>query len=229
MKATESQNFGDPTPIVSKNRPTEWTVAILFAVASCCCVMAYHDLWRAKGYSILTLNEAMAHTAYYCLALAFAVGPLYRFGVLARDVVPVRRPFGIIAVGCIILHALLSLIPLSSKFGWDHFVVKHWDHTALGVGGTILALWMLQTSFGNTLQRLGATGWRRIQLAGLVLLPLAVWHFMALGKLAKWADWFAGRDKLPAPPGTLIIFCVAVLVILLRVVDALRHWKKVRG
>lgn len=226
MNTDPSQRPGTSwAPITTRNSTGEWLVAVVFAACSCCFIMAYHDWWRAKTYSVGTLNEALAHTAFYCLSLAFMFGPLYRFGLLPARMIPVRRPFGIAAVACAIPHVLLSLIPLWPKFGWNHFVVKHWDHTALGVASLALAVWLLTTSFGAALQRMGAARWRRTQLIGLALLPLVLWHFMALGKFTKWADWFAGRDKLPAPAGTLIIFCVGTLVIALRVIDALCHWK----
>jgi hypothetical protein len=226
MKIQFSRRGGDVwSPIATKNSPGEWLAAILFAAGSCAFVMAYHDWWRAKTYSVLTLNESVAHTAYYCIALAFAFGPLYRFGLLPARAVMVRRTFGIVGVVCALLHVLLTLLPLWGKYGWEYLAIKHWDLTALGVANLVLAVWLLKTSLGNSVQRLGADRWFRLQLTGLALLPLALAHFIVLGKVAKWADWFAGRDKLPAPPGTFVIFCVGALVIALRVVDALCHVK----
>ena len=224
---TEPQRSEDAwAPITTKNRPREWVAAILFSAVSCWFVMAYHDWGRAKPYSIGTLSEALAHTAFYGLALAFAIGPLYRFGIMPARAVAGRRPFGIVAVICAMVHALLSLTVLRPNSGWDHFVVKHWDHTVLGVLGLVLAVILLATSFGNAFQRLGEARWFRIQAAGLAILPVALLHFMALGKFTKWADWFDGRDRNAAPPGTIVIFCVGVLVITLRIIDIVRHWKK---
>jgi hypothetical protein len=45
-------------------------------------------------------------------------------------------------------------------------------------------------------------------------------HLLMLG---KWVDWFQGRDLNPAPAGTLIIFIVGTVVILLRIVDGMVH------
>lgn len=211
------------SPIAIKNSPREWLAVAGFAVVSCWFVLVYHARWRAKPYSLLTLNESLAHTAYYCIALAFALGSLYRFGLLPARAVAVRRAFGIVGVICSALHVLLTLFPLWPKYGWNYLVVKHWDLTVLGLVSLVLGFWLLKTSLGDAVQRLGAVRWRRIQLTGLALLPLVLWHFMAAGKIAKWLDWFAGRDTHPAPPGTFIIFCVGAVVIGLRTVDAACH------
>jgi hypothetical protein len=224
MNATMSKSVATGwSPVAVKNPVGEWLLAILFAAGSCWLVMAYHAWWRAKPYSWLTFNESLAHTAYYCLALAYVCGPLYRFGLLPARAVLVRRPFGIVGVVCAILHVGVTLGPLWGEFGWNYFLVQHWDLTALGVVCLALAVWMLQTSLGGAPQQMGVARWFRVQLLGLALLPLVLWHFMALGKVGKWLDWFHGVDTKPAPAGTLIIFAVGVLVIALRLVDAVRH------
>lgn len=191
--------------------------------------MAYHALGRAKPYSLGTLNEGLAHTAYYGIALAYACGPLYRFGLLPSGTVRLRRPLGITGVCCAGLHVLATLIPLRSKFGWDYLTRQHWDLTVLGLVCLALALWMARTSLGNSVQRLGRERWARIQWIGLALLPLALAHFLVLGKFGKWMDWFQGRDTNPVPSGTIIIFAAGVLVIALRVVDAVCHGKADAG
>jgi hypothetical protein len=230
MKLTESQRGGDGwSPIASKNSFGEWLVALLFAAGGCWLVMVYHAWWRAKPYSLGTLNESLAHVAFYCLALAYVFGPLYRFRLLPARWVFVRRPFGIVGVGSAVLHVGLTLGPLWGKFGWPHLLHKHWDSALLGLVSLALALWIWRISFAGSVQRLGRDRWFRWQLAGLVLLPLVLAHFLVLGKVGKWIDWFAGRDTNAAPAGTFIIFCVGVVVIALRVVDALSHGKRLKG
>lgn len=211
------------SPITVKNPGSHWFVALVFAVCSTWLVMAYHAWWRAKPYSWVTLNESLAHTAYYCLAIAYALGPLYRFGMWPARAVMLRRPFGIVGVICALLHVTVTLVPLWGEFGWSFLVVKHWDLTALGLICLAVAIWMLKTSLGNAVQRLGQARWVRVQSVGLVLLPLALWHFMVLGKIGKWLDWFHGVDTKPAPAGTLIIFAVGMILIALRLVDGCCH------
>lgn len=224
MKMSVSQRGGDVwSPIATKNSFGEWLAALLLAAGSCWFVMIYHAWWRSKPYSVVTFNESLAHTAFYCLALAYACGPLYRFGWLTTRPVMWRRPLGMIGVGVAILHVLVSLVPLWGKFGWDYLVVQHWDATLLGAASLALALWMLQTSLGDSVQRLGRARWFQIQLTGLALLPLVLLHFLVLGKIGKWVDWFQGRDTNHMPAGTFIIFCVGIVILALRVADALCH------
>jgi DMSO/TMAO reductase YedYZ heme-binding membrane subunit len=217
------------SPIAIKNSVGQWLGAILFAAGSTWFIMAYHAWWRAKPYSVVTLNESLAHTAYYSIALAYAFGPLYRFRLLPAPAVLWRRSLGIVGVACAGLHVLLTLFPLWPKFGWKFLVREHGDLTALGVVTLALAVGMVKTSLGDAVQRLGRQRWFRIQLLGLALLPLALAHFLVLGKISKWVDWFQGRDLNPAPAGTLIIFMVGTVVILLRIVDGMVHargWQK---
>ena len=211
------------SPIAMKNSFGEWLAASLFAAVSCLFVMAYHAWWRAKPYSMGTLNESLAHTAYYCLAIAYSLGPFYRLGLLPARRVHVRRAFGIVGVICAFLHVTVTLGPLWGEFGWNYLAVKHGDLTVLGAVCLALAIWMLKTSVGNAVRKLGQARWLRIQLTGLALLPLVLWHFMTLGKIGKWLDWFHGVDTKPAPAGTLIIFVAGVLVIGLRLADVLCH------
>jgi len=225
MKTIQIEKRGGDvwSPIVAKNSVVEWLLAILFAAGSTWFMMAYHDWWRRKPYSLMTLNESLALAAYYALALAFVPGPLYRFGAIPSRWVAVRRPLGIAGVICAILHVLITLIPLRNKYGWNYLVLQHGDLTALGALSISLALWLLKTSLGSAVQRLGVVRWFRIQWTGVALVPLVLAHFMVLGKIADWLKWFGGHDPKPAPPGTFVAFALGAVIILLRVVDLISH------
>jgi len=201
-----------------ENTAREWGAGLALCVVFFGFMWAYHDWWRGKTYTLATANEACALAGLYGIALAYALGPLYRLHCLGERAVRWRRPVGVAAVGFAFAHMVVPFFPLSHKYGWTYFSV-HWITLALGV---VAALWLLilaVLSFRRAAVNISMAAWNRIQQWGLVLLPVIVVHYTVLGKVSKWIEWFGGKDPHPGPPGTLIGAGVVLLVVLLRGVD----------
>lgn len=216
---------GSWSPITLKNSVLQWIGAFLYSALWCWFVMGYHAWWRGKPCSLQTFDEGMACAAYYAMATAFTLGPLYRFGLCLKSWVSLRRPLGIVAGIFAAVHILMTFTTQWRNYGWNYICVEHWDMALLGVLSTALLAWLIKTAYPSAMEQNGLERWRKIQVCGLALLPLALAHFVVLGKIPKWMDWFRGVDKHAAPAGTLVVFIFGVVVIVLRIVDFICHVK----
>ncbi len=200
------------------NTVWEWCTGAILCAVFFGFMWAYHDWWRGKTYTCATANEACALAGLYGMALAYLFGPLFRLHCLDARVLRWRRPVGVTAVAFALTHMLLTFFPLSNKYGWSFFA-SHWVTLGLGIVAMLWLLLLAVLSFRQVAIRIAMESWRRIQQWGLILLPLVVVHYVVLGKIAKWAEWFGGKDPHPAPPGTLVGGCVVLLVLIVRGVD----------
>lgn len=206
------------TLVILENTGREWCGGFALCALFFGFMWAYHDWWRGKTYTLATANEACALAGLYGIALAYALGPLHRMHRLGQRAVRWRRPVAIAAVGFALAHLVVTLLPLSGKYGWKYFSA-HWLTLALGI---VAALWLLllaALSFRRAAAKIGLAAWKQIQQWGVVLLPLLVVHYVVLGKIGKWLEWLGGKDPYPGPPGTLIGAGVVLLVLLLRGAD----------
>ena len=203
------------SPIVTRNPYWQWIVSLAACAAVTLFMFAYHDWWRAKPYSWGTLNETSAQGAIFGLCVALALGPLARFFPrLFENLVGLRRTFGVSAALFAALHVLIALIPLWNKFGWK-YITENPLMVSLGFCAAAIMLVMATISFNGMPARMGAERWIKIQKLGYLAVVLACAHFLVLGKVSGWQEWFRTHNH-PMPPGSLPVCVVAAIPLLLR-------------
>jgi sulfoxide reductase heme-binding subunit YedZ len=220
----ENRRPATDSPIVLRSTRLAWASCALAGAAFVFLVMVYHDLCRGKTYSMQTANEGLALAGIFGLGCALALGPLHRLcGGLPR-VVRWRRALGVTAVIFAAAHVLVSLIPMWKEYGGRAYYAKHWDFTVLGIAAMGLLLAIARSSGERALRRMGAARWRRLQMLSFLALVLVLAHFLVLGKVSKWVEWFQER-KHPGPPGTFFAMLFGAFVLALKGVDLLvmRH------
>lgn len=205
-----------PLPVFANPR-RQWLVGLGCAATVFLFMWAYHDWWRAKPYTLVTANEAMALAAYACLGLCLALAPVQRLLGLPEAWASQRRPFALAGVGAAGIHVILSLAA-TPGLSW---LWKHPLSASLAVIATVLVTALAVTSFPSTAARLGPA-WRRLHLLAVPAFVLVSMHVLVLGKSAKWLAWWQTHD-LPMPPGTLAMAGLGVLVLAIRSIDAVNQ------
>jgi DMSO/TMAO reductase YedYZ heme-binding membrane subunit len=219
-EATEEVELSSSHRAVLANRIGEWLAAAVWAVFWFAFTLAYHAWWRAKPPAWLTANECLALAAVFCLSAALAVGPLFRLGAVGPSVYRLRRPFGLAAMACVLLHVGVVVIPMWGQYGFK-WLGEHPFCFALGLLAALHLIALSVLSWPTIFQRAGRERWWSWQRTAWLALVLALAHFMLLGKLPKWIEWFQKRD-LPAPPATLWAALAGALVLALRLFDRIR-------
>jgi hypothetical protein len=128
-----------------------------------------------------------------------------------------RRPLGIVAAVFAAAHVVSALLLLPEKYNWDYYM-QEWLLLVLGIAVSLLLAAMAVSSTPGMLRRLGETKWRRLHGQGTLLLALILTHYLVLGKIGKWIEWFQLRD-LPAPPGTLWLSLIGAAALAIRLID----------
>ena len=199
----------------------EWLVAFGFCGLVWWFMLAYHDWWRGKPYSLATANEAFALAALYGLSFSLLLGPLHRLSGGLPGAIRLRRPLGLWAALCAAVHALLTLLVMNDKYDWAYHC-KHWDLLTLGILAMALLLVLCTLSWPAALRSVGEKRWRLAQRAGYLVVALVLLHFTVLGKSGKWVEWFRLHDQ-PAPPGTLPAFVVGLAALALKAFEVLKR------
>lgn len=214
----------DSPPSAPPPGPTlvDWVAALAVCAAAFAFFWAYHDWWRGKPYSVPTANEALALAALVGLSLSLSAAP-WR-SLRGRGGEPSRRAFPLLTASglCAVLHTVFTFGLLPDKYdsAWQA------DHRAvlgLGTAALLLLLALFVAGLPALRRRLNARLAPWLQPAALLVLGLALTHFMLLGKPAKWAAWFRDPDRPTAPPGTLPGFLIGLLPFVLAGLAALRR------
>lgn len=200
-----------------RNSPAEWFASAAIGAAVFFFMWAYHDWWRGKSYSWPTAGECLALAALFNLSLCQALGPMCRLSGLCPGALGWRRPLGLTSAAFACGHVVITLTMLTGKFDWAFYRSNPWMLVFGILSGLLLAALTI-LSFSWASRRLGAKLWGMLMQLGYLALLFTLLHFMVLGKHGKWAQWFEKRD-LPAPPGTLPLFCIGALCLLPKAVE----------
>jgi DMSO/TMAO reductase YedYZ heme-binding membrane subunit len=158
-------------------------------------MMAYHDWWRAKTYSLGTANESLALSAVFCMSLALSLGPLRRLFGLRPALVRLRRPLGVWSVVLALAHSVVTLVVMSNKYDWAYFRA-HLDLLVLGISALALLLMLGVTSWPFALRKFG--GWVAwFQKRDKPAPPGTMWAFLAgvLAFIVRAADWLRSLQR----------------------------------
>ena len=183
----------------------------------------YHAWWRAKPYSWIVLNETIAQGAVFGLCAALSLGPLSRLcpGMFG-SVLGLRRTFGVNGAIFAVVHIFVALVLLWGTFGWK-YISEHILMVCLGACTALILFMLAVLSFKSMLERVGAERWLRIQKLGYLAVVLACAHFMVLGKITGWVEWFQTMNR-PAPPGSLPVCILGCIPFVLKLVE----WARTR-
>jgi DMSO/TMAO reductase YedYZ heme-binding membrane subunit len=208
------------SPIIRRNTPKEWGLSLLILAGVFQFFWTYHALWRGKPYSLSTASECIGFAALTGIAISLTLGPMYRLWKLPVAMFRLRRPLGVLGALLTLPHAVLSLFFLPSDYPLS-FYVKNWSSLLLGAVALIGLLYLAGISRERCIARLGLETWKRRLGWASALLVLSVIHFVVLGKIPGWIRWAQEFEKMP--PGSLLAFGIAAIVVSLRAWDWARR------
>jgi len=178
-------------------------------------------------------NRAFGDASLVLVALSFGIGPLSRLYRRAVRLVPYRREMGIYAFILALIHGIIILV------GWVQYDLMRLSGfefhpqlqkyvmfqqgfalgNALGIVALILALLLAATSSDFALRKLGASGWKFIQMGVLPLWWLTVAHVAYF----LYAHFLSFHRNVPEPNPLQIPFAILVVAVLvLRIVSYVR-------
>jgi DMSO/TMAO reductase YedYZ heme-binding membrane subunit len=128
-----------------------------------------------------------------------------------------RKHIGLVGVGYMILHIILSaLLPNYAPFpGYFLTDARISSFIAAVIGGIIFA-GMALASNRFAIQEIGPQLWRKLMRLGYIGFAFTLYHFGAKG-MPYWIPWFMGESKSIVPSFGLIVFLFGMVVIILRI------------
>ncbi|MEI6521145.1 MAG: ferric reductase-like transmembrane domain-containing protein [bacterium] len=212
------------TPITIKNSIGEWLIAITINYLIFQAFWSYNVLWRGSDYSLDSANPALAVSALFIFALSLLFGPFYRTGWCQKWVIRLRRPIAMIATLLAFTHSYLVIKSYITTGAAP--VDEEKTCVILGITALVILLIMLITSYPFALRMLNAAKWRALQLTASILLILTLnTHYLVLDYYQVWQHWMQSHNH-PVPPATMVVNIFCAIVLLVRVIDAIRNGMK---
>lgn len=180
-------------------------------------------LFARRGYYTLYIaNKAFGSTAAVLAAITLAIGPLARMNALFDQFVILRKPLGLIALGLALLHAIISVFLLPTRFpiAWYR---NEW--IPIGFGAIVLVVWAYLTWISQIkiIKKLDPSRWRQLQSFWAKIAFLAIFLHLTIMKYPGWIRWFQGKVTASAdlanptyPPASLFVFFILLGVLIVR-------------
>ncbi len=210
------------------NQP--WRKGILVSIL----VFIFASLYSFVRYNILRdvpyaeiplfiMNKAISLSSIIIIGFSFLLGPLagmfhHRF----TRYVPLRKPLGLIGFGLASVHAVVSLILLSSSEYYGKFYTESGAFSALGqfsllFGVLALAIFSVVaiTSLPAMYEQLGEKTWKKVQRFGYLGYLFVLLHVVIMGARG-WIDpksYVYGFISITLLSSLFIIFVFLVRII----------------
>lgn len=204
-----------------------WVRALAISFLVVLILSAY--LFIRRGYyNIYIINKVFGSSAVVLAGIALLIGPLRKFSFVAFFMT-IRRHLGILAFAFALLHVMASLYQ-TNRFAWFSWYFNEWIPISFGIMAILIWVYMTYISRNSKIVQLGADVWKsRLSLAGKIAF-LAIFLHIVVMKYQGWIKWFNGDVKQSAelanpsyPPASLFVFLFMTIVIIYRIVKALRR------
>ena len=175
--------------------------AALMAAVPVFVSLSLYIFYRRGYYDLYIANKAFAGDAAVLLGVVFLLGPLSRFFVIFDRYLQYRKEIGIVAFFLALVHGLVSLFFLPSKFPMSRYVsTLNWPFV-FGLAGLVILVMLFFISNSWVENRLGTERWWRLQNWGLrLVVGLTVLHVFVM-KMNGWLSWYkVGGEAALAHP-----------------------------
>lgn len=175
--------------------------AALFTAIPVFVVLSLYIFYRRGYYDLYIANKAFAGDAAILLGVVFLLGPLSRFFSAFDRYLQYRKEIGIVAFFLALVHGLVSLFFLPSKFPISRYVsTLNWPFV-FGLAALVVLVMLFFISNSWVENRLGTKRWGWLQNWGLrVVVGLTILHVFVM-KYAGWINWYkvGGEASLAHP------------------------------
>ena len=183
--------------------------------------LSLYIFYRRGYYDLYIANKAFAGDAAVLLGVVFLLGPLSRFFVIFDRYLQYRKEIGMVAFFLALIHGLVSIFFLPSKFPMSRYVsTLNWPFV-FGLAGLVVLVMLFFISNSWVENRLGTERWWWLQNWGLrLVVGLTVLHVFVM-KMNGWLSWYkvGGEATLAHPElpgGGLLVGWFLTFAVLVR-------------
>ncbi|MFA5800318.1 MAG: ferric reductase-like transmembrane domain-containing protein [Candidatus Peribacteraceae bacterium] len=184
-------------------------------------VLSVYLFYRRGYYDLYIANKIFAGVAAILLGIVLLLGPLSRLFSFPDRYVRYRKELGIVAFFLALIHGIVSLFFLSSKFPLSGFLgTLNWPFI-FGLTATIVLVAIFFISNDRAMAAIGKEKWWQLQYWGVRLAFILILLHVFIMKWGGWVKWYkvGGSSDLLHPewPGAgLLVGWFMTFVVLVR-------------
>jgi DMSO/TMAO reductase YedYZ heme-binding membrane subunit len=201
---------------------SRWWESLVIAAVVIGLVTLYFRI-RNPHIDVFYLNKIAGAVAATLAGLTLLVGPLLSYKPERKSLIGFRRPLGLLAFGCALLHVTLLLFFLGQRFPLAYYQ-KEWLPVGFGILAGLGWVYLVYLSRDSQVLKLGFPRWKQLQNWGGRLGFTFVFLHISLLKYEGWIQWItkdpkgpAGLVNSPYPPSSLVVFGIMSVIIVYRV------------
>lgn len=215
-----------PRPGINwKSEIQQYGTAVLAALIIFLALSVY--LFNRRGYyDLFIANKVFAGVAAVLLGIVLLLGPLSRLFSFSDRYVQYRKELGIVAFLLALIHSVVSLFFLPSKFPLSKFLgTLNWA-LLFGLAAVLVLLVLFCISNTHAMIALGGKRWWRFQYWGVrSAFALVLLHIFVM-KWKGWVRWYqvGGGSELVHPewPGAgILVGWFLAFVVVFRIAEFL--------
>ncbi|MBI3963852.1 MAG: ferric reductase-like transmembrane domain-containing protein [Candidatus Kerfeldbacteria bacterium] len=187
-------------------------------------VLSVYLIFRRGYYDFYIANKVFAGVAAVCIGVILLIGPLSRFSRALGRYIQYRKELGIVAFLLALIHGVVSLFFLPSKFPLSGFFgTLRWPFL-FGLSATIVLVAAFVISNDRAMAAIGGKRWWWLQNWGVRFAFLLTLLHVFVMKWNGWVQWYTvggGRDLIhPEWPGAgLLVGWFMAFVVLVRLAE----------
>lgn len=187
-------------------------------------VFSVYLFYRRGYYDLYIANKIFAGVATVLLGIVLLLGPASRLFSFPDRYLQYRKELGIVAFFLAVIHGVVSLFFLPSKFPIQEFLgTINWPFI-FGLLAAVILTGIFLISNDSATNALGREKWWRLQYLGIRLAFIFIILHVFIMKWSGWLKWYktGGGKELVRPewPGAgLLVGWFMVFVILIRLAE----------
>jgi len=162
-----------------------------------------------QRFTLFFLNKACADSAIIFIGISFLLGPLCKILPFLGKYISLRRYFGLIGFGAVVVHIVLSLVQFTSRFPITWYIEHVWGVIAAVIATGIFFVLAI-TSSKKAFMSLGAKKWKTVQRIGYLALILALVH-ITVAAFSRWQQFFAGKVDMPNSFAVVVFGSIVII------------------
>lgn len=156
-------------------------------------ISSIYLFYRRGYYDLYIANKIFAGVAAILLGIVLLIGPLSRLFFFPDRYVQYRKELGIVAFFLALIHGIVSLFFLPSKFQIQPFFAKFPIPFTTGLIATIILIIIFLISNDRASLAMGKEKWWKWQYWGARFIFALVFLHVFVMKWEGWVKWYQGQ------------------------------------
>ncbi|MDA1317005.1 MAG: ferric reductase-like transmembrane domain-containing protein [bacterium] len=193
-----------------------WIEMIVYSIILLIVISGYYFV-QSSSFTGQTVNRIVADLSILLIGISLILSSVCYFWNFADKYIIYRKHMGLVGVGYMILHIVLStVLPNYAPFPGYYLTDARIMSFTAAVLGTIIFALMGIASNRFAIQEIGPQLWRKLMRVGFIGFAFTLYHFSSKG-MPYWSLWFMGESRSVIPSFGLIVFMFGLVVIGLRI------------